>query len=237
MANIVLVVPVYNEEQFLEFNVGVIREFLKRRIKDRVRIVIGDNASTDASSSIGRHLSRKYRNVDYFRIEKKGRGFALKKIWLHYDADIYSYMDIDLPFNLETYMEIIKRIKEGYDICMASKSHPESSVIRKRHRQILTRGFSLLNYIMFSIPYTDTQGGMKAVSKRVRDRLVPKMGEDGWYFDTELVIVAHDKRYKIKELPTTCADNRESSVVWKDVYKMLVSALKTKLRIRRGKYG
>ena len=73
------------------------------------RITIADNGSTDDMPRIGRELAEKYPDVFYTRIEQRGRGRALKRVWSESDADIVGYMDMDLSTDLNALPALIAR--------------------------------------------------------------------------------------------------------------------------------
>lgn len=99
-----VVIPVYNEERDLPRCIPVLHSFLKEHLIDRPwRIVIADNGSTDATLEIAAQLSRGYPEVAFTHIPVKGRGRALKQAFIQGQADILSYMDVDLATGLEAF--------------------------------------------------------------------------------------------------------------------------------------
>ncbi len=60
------------------------------------RIVIADNASTDATSQVAAALAAELPDVEVLRLAQKGRGRALRAAWMGSDADVVCYMDVDL---------------------------------------------------------------------------------------------------------------------------------------------
>src|SRR5437879_6167673 len=91
-----IVVPVHNEERALRPNVEFLLKYLHREFPFRFRIVIADNASTDGTGAIASALAEEYGRVSVLGLERKGRGLALRTAWLTSDADVVSYMDVDL---------------------------------------------------------------------------------------------------------------------------------------------
>ena len=73
-ALIEVVVPVYNEERALEPNVRALAAHLDRHLPVRWRVVIADNASTDATPAVAAALAASSPSIDYLRLEQKGRG-------------------------------------------------------------------------------------------------------------------------------------------------------------------
>ena len=116
MTTVDVVIPVYNEEHVLPNSIPTLRDFLSKNLSQEWKIVIADNASTDKTWEVAQSLSHKYPDVVGVHIDQKGRGRALRKTWLESQADIVSYMDVDLSTELEAFPKIVNAISdEGYD--------------------------------------------------------------------------------------------------------------------------
>src|SRR5262245_61268148 len=76
-----IVVPAYNEEGWLERSIRRLHRFLSDGFPFSWRIVIADNASSDATPVIARRLARELPAVSHLRLEQKGRGRALRAAW------------------------------------------------------------------------------------------------------------------------------------------------------------
>lgn len=225
-----IVLPVYNEEKELEVNTLKLRNFLLKNLKEAdFEIQIADNASTDKTSEIGRELSKKYKEISFFRLEEKGRGRAVKKAWRKGEADIFVYMDIDLSTDLKHLPPLVKAIKEGYDIAIGSRLLPGSRVFgRTLKREILSRVYNFLIKFLFGIHFSDAQCGFKAVSPKVIKELLPKILDNEWFFDSELLIMGEKSGFTIYEEPVTWVDNPGSTV---RVLKTAIGDLRGLLRL------
>src|SRR3954468_20627788 len=95
-----VVLPVLNEEKVLESSVRKLCAFLDTQPAYDWRVTIADNGSTDRTLEIAQRLSNELPAVEVYHIAEAGRGRALTHTWLHSDADILSYMDIDLSTDL-----------------------------------------------------------------------------------------------------------------------------------------
>ncbi len=117
-----VVIPVYNEERDLERSVQTLRQFLHERVDYDWRIVIADNASRDRTLEIAQELSKRYPSeVTYIHLDQKGRGRALRKAWMESDADILSYMDVDLSTDLSAFPPLINSLIDSeYDVAIGS---------------------------------------------------------------------------------------------------------------------
>jgi glycosyltransferase involved in cell wall biosynthesis len=209
-----VMLPVYNEENDLARSCETLSGYLEEHCPYDWRIVIADNASTDRTPVIGRSLEAKYSRIKFHRLEMKGRGRALIETWLRSDADIVSYMDIDLSTDLKSFLPMINAIASGScDIAIGSRFTSRSEVERGLKREVLSRGFITLIKILFPFSsFSDAQCGFKAASRGAVRALVPLIKSKAWFFDTELLILADRHRYKIENIPVNWTDDPDSRV-------------------------
>lgn len=213
MATVDLVIPVYNEEHVLENSVATVRSFLQENVGFDWRIVIADNASTDRTLDVARRLAEQYSDVTALHIPMKGRGRALKAAWLGSDADVVSYMDVDLSTALVHYPPLIGAIlDEGYDVAIGTRLASQSRIRRSLKRELLSRGYNLIIRAMFLTRFSDAQCGFKAVSRRAVQALLPLIEDGEWFFDTELLILAEKLGYRIKEIPVRWVEDPDTRV-------------------------
>lgn len=226
---ILIAIPVYNEEQELEKNVLKVKDFIEQLDEKNFQIIIVDNASTDKTREIGKNLAQEYQKINFLRLEEKGRGRAIKSAWIKDKADVYVYMDLDLSTDLRHLPAIIKAVTGGFDIAIGSRLSSKSKVIgRTIKREVLSRGYNLMIKLLFQINFSDAQCGFKAVNRRVVGELLPKILDNEWFFDTELLIVGEKSGYKIHEEPVIWTDNPGSTV---RVLKTVSGDLKGLLRL------
>ena len=210
-----MVIPVLNEETDLASSVNRLRDFMSDRFDDyRWRVVVADNGSTDSTPEIGRRLSGEDERIGYVRLEQRGRGRALSQAWRESEADIVGYMDVDLSTDLGALLPLVEAIRsDGYDLAVGSRFRPGSRVIgRSLGREFISRAYSALFRSMFFTGFRDAQCGFKAVSRRVVDEVVPLVRDKGWFFDSELLILAEKNGYRVKEVPITWTDDPDSRV-------------------------
>src|SRR6478609_7106148 len=101
-----VVVPVHNEEVALPAAIEQLTAHLVT-MPWSWRITIADNASTDATSAVAHALTEIHSDVQLVHLPVKGRGRALKQVWLHSDADVLVYMDVDLSTDLNALMPLV----------------------------------------------------------------------------------------------------------------------------------
>lgn len=209
-----VVIPVYNEERALPGSIATLHAYLGEHLPVQWRIIIADNASIDATPAVGRQLAADYDRVAYLRLEQKGRGRALRRAWSNSDADIVSYMDVDLSTNLDAYVPLVAAIAEGgYDVAIGSRLKRGARVERQWKRELISRGYNLLIRLFFPRrTFSDAQCGFKAVSRRAADVLLPMVENNHWFFDSELLLRALHKGYRIAEVPVAWVEDLDSRV-------------------------
>jgi glycosyltransferase involved in cell wall biosynthesis len=235
MASVDVVVPVYNEERALPQTIPVLRAFLSEpTFRYAWRIIIADNASTDGTPSVGKGLEDgSAGQVEYVRIERKGRGFALRQTWLNSPMDIVSYMDVDLSTGLEAFPALIGAIADGgYDVAIGSRLAAQSRITRSIKRRILTRGYNTIIKAMFMTNFGDAQCGFKAVSREAAQRILPLIEDNNWFFDTELLILAEKMGYRVKDVPVEWVEDTDTRV---KIAATVTEDLRGLLRLRLGR--
>ena len=210
-----ITIPVYNEEKELEKHILILDEFCIKELKAYDwHITIADNASNDNTPIIGTKIAKENPKIRYFRLDQKGRGRAVKRTWAESGCDFCVYMDLDLSTDLKHLPNVLKSLQDGFDIAIGSRLAKGSKVEgRSFIREIISRtlNFFFIQFF-FHTHFTDAQCGFKAVTKKVVDDLIPKILDNDWFFDGELLIVAEKGGYKIYEEPVHWIDNPGSTV-------------------------
>ena len=91
-----IVIPVYNEAHTVGERVQTLRRFLDSSFPFSALVTVVDNASTDDTWEVARSLAENTDGVAALRLERKGRGYALREAWSTSRAPVVAYMDVDL---------------------------------------------------------------------------------------------------------------------------------------------
>ncbi len=208
-----VVVPVYNEEAVLERSIVRLYDYLSAGFPFTWRIVIVDNASTDGTWLAATRLARDLHHVTAVHLDRKGRGLALRTAWTASDAAVVAYMDVDLSTDLDALLPLIAPLASGHsDLAIGSRLAPGSSVARAPKRELISRTYNLILRTVFATRVRDAECGFKAVRTDVARVLVPAVEDDGWFFDTELLLLAERNGLRIHEVPVDWIDNADSRV-------------------------
>lgn len=208
-----IVVPVFNEEATLENSVRRLHRHLRDSFTFAVRITIADNASTDATPRIAAALAAELDGVRRVRLEEKGRGRALHKVWSESDAPVLAYMDVDLSTDLAALAPLVAPLLSGHsDLAIGTRLNRSSRVVRGAKREFISRCYNLILKSTLSAGFSDAQCGFKAIRADVARELLPYVADTGWFFDTELLVLAERSGLRIHEVPVDWVDDPDSRV-------------------------
>jgi putative flippase GtrA len=226
-----VVVPVYNEETDLENCVRRLHAHLTAHVPYTFRITIADNASTDATPTIAARLAQELPGVTAFRIAEKGRGRALRTVWGASDAQVLAYCDVDLSTDLAALLPLVAPLISGHsDVAIGTRLGRGARVVRGPKREIISRCYNLLLRGTLQAGFTDAQCGFKAIRADVARRLLPLVEDTGWFFDTELLVLAERAGLRIHEVPVDWVDDPDSKV---DIVATAVEDLRGIARVGR----
>ena len=226
-----VVVPVLNEERTLKQNIETLYRFLRQQPDLHFRITIADNGSTDKTQEIAEELSETYAGIRMVRLTERGRGRALKRVWMESDADILSYMDVDLSTSLEDFMPMIRPLISGEaGVAIGSRLDKHSRTTRGFKRDFISKTYNKIIRTFMGTKFSDAQCGFKAIRKDVSNELLPKVSDTQWFFDTELLIKAEKAGIKIYEQPVTWVEDTDSRV---KILKTVTEDLQGLMRVKR----
>ncbi|MFJ3724710.1 glycosyltransferase [Streptomyces sp. NPDC090045] len=208
-----VVIPVFNEEKDLGPCVRRLHEHLTRTFPYPFRITVADNASTDRTPEVAAGLAAALDGVRSTRLEEKGRGRALRTVWSDSEAPVLAYMDVDLSTDLNALLPLVAPLISGHsDLAIGTRLARSSRVVRGAKREFVSRAYNLLLRSSLAARFSDAQCGFKAIRREVAERLLPLVEDTGWFFDTELLVLAERAGLRIHEVPVDWVDDPDSTV-------------------------
>jgi putative flippase GtrA len=227
-----IVVPVRNEEHDLAPSVRRLVGYLRESFPFSARITIADNGSTDATWVIATQLARELPEVRASRMKLPGRGRALRAIWLDSDAEVLAYMDVDLSTDLNALLPLVAPLLSGHsDLAIGTRLARGSRVIRGPKREVISRGYNMLLRTLMGARFSDAQCGFKAIRRDQARALLPLTQDTGWFFDTELLVLAERAGLRIHEIPVDWVDDLDSRV---DIIATALADLRGMARLGAG---
>ncbi len=208
-----VVIPVFNEETDLEPCIRRLHAHLSRHVTYPYRITIADNASTDTTLQVAERLAREFPEVEVFHLDQKGRGRALRTVWSASDAAVLAYMDVDLSTDLAALGPLVAPLLSGHsDLAIGSRLARGARVVRGPKREFISRCYNLILKGTLAAKFSDAQCGFKAIRADVAKELLPHVEDTGWFFDTELLVLAQRAGLRTHEVPVDWVDDPNSSV-------------------------
>jgi putative flippase GtrA len=213
VADVEIVVPVYNEETDLEPSVRRLHAFLHRDFPFEAIITIADNASTDSTWLQALRLCDELDGVRAVHLDAKGRGRALQHVWASSQARVVAYMDVDLSTDLAALLPLVAPLISGHsDVAIGSRLSKTSRVVRGPKREFISRSYNLLLHTTLRTRFSDAQCGFKAMRSEAAQALLPHVHDTSWFFDTELLVLAERSGMRIAEVPVDWVDDPDSRV-------------------------
>jgi putative flippase GtrA len=227
-----IVVPVFNEERDLAPCVRRLYAHLSGGFPYRFRITVANNASTDGTAGIADELARAIPEVVAVHLPEKGRGRALHAVWSASDASVLAYLDVDLSTDLNALTPLIAPLLSGHsDLAIGSRLARGARVVRGPKREFVSRCYNLVLRGALATRFSDAQCGFKAIRADVATTLLPHVADTGWFFDTELLVLAERSGLRIHEVPVDWVDDPDSRV---DIVATAIADLKGVARLVRG---
>jgi glycosyltransferase involved in cell wall biosynthesis len=210
---VTVVFPVYNEAYSLKPAIEKVTEALKEFTRS-YEIIIAEDGSTDGTDKLALALAEKYPFVKLIHGEERlGRGAALKNAFKQGNSEIFVYMDLDLATDLKHLKTLIKAVEsEGYDFATGSRLLRESNVKRTGTRNIASKVYNFLVREMLGSKIKDHQCGFKVFRREPLMLLLDEVEAKHWFWDTEILVRAFSKGYKIKEIPVAWRGKHETKV-------------------------
>lgn len=229
-----VVIPVFNEEADLEPCIRRLHAHLADHVSYPYRITVADNASTDATLQVAERLAREFPEVAVHHLDEKGRGRALNAVWQASDAAVLAYMDVDLSTDLAALGPLVAPLLSGHsDLAIGSRLARGARVVRGPKREFISRCYNLILRSTLAAKFSDAQCGFKAIRADVARELLPHVEDTGWFFDTELLVLAQRAGLRIHEVPVDWVDDPNSSV---NIVKTATADLKGIARVTRATF-
>jgi len=226
-----VVIPCYNEMQILYQSIFLLTEFLDHTNLTYELILI-DDFSIDGTRQEIPKIAEKYPQIRYYLHEKNlGRGGTVSEGIRLAKSDIVGYLDIDLEIPQWYILPAYLMLQKGADMVMANR------IDYKLHlkifmRWITSKGYNILTRRILGVTFTDTEAGFKFFKKEKILPVLDEIEDNGWFWDTEIVIRSFYKGLKIGDLPSLFIKNPEKTSTV-NVFRDSVDYFKKLLKFRK----
>jgi ubiquinone/menaquinone biosynthesis C-methylase UbiE len=208
-----ITIPVLNEKGSLVSTLTTLAAHLDTQCPYDWCITVADNGSTDETFELATAFAAANPRTRVIRLEERGRGRALKQAWSTSTADVVAYMDVDLSTGLESLRPLLDPVVDDRcEVSIGSRLAPGAEIARTLQREVISRIYNLLarNFLHYGV--VDAQCGFKAIRTSLARDLIPRIEDNGWFFDTELLALAHRSGARINEVPVRWVEDDDSRV-------------------------
>lgn len=208
-----ITIPVLNEERTIESSLATLVSHLSADCPYDWCITVVDNGSTDRTWFLANSFAAKNPLIRTIRLDRRGRGGALKAAWSTSTADVVAYMDVDLSTGLESLQPLLEPIVRGEtDVSIGSRLAAGARIERSLQREIISRIYNVIARSFLRYNVRDAQCGFKAIRSSLARDLIPRIEDEGWFFDTELLALAWRGGLRINEVPVRWVEDGDSRV-------------------------
>ena len=212
-ASVDIAIPVLNEQRSIEHTLRTLASYLSAKCPYDWSLTVVDNGSADRTWSLANSFAAENSYTRVIRLDRPGRGGALKEAWSTSSAEVVAYMDADLSTGLEFLQPLLEPIVKGEtDISIGSRLAPGATIDRSVQREVISRIYNIIARRFLRYTIRDAQCGFKAVRANVARDLIVRIEDNGWFFDTELLVLAWRDGLRINEIPVRWVEDNDSRV-------------------------
>ncbi|MEM3087308.1 MAG: glycosyltransferase family 2 protein [Halobacteria archaeon] len=231
--DISLVIPAYNEAAGLPRAVEAARSALAPL--GSFEIILAEDGSTDGTDRAAADLAERFPDVRHLHSDRRlGRGGALRRAFAESRGGILAYMDVDLATDVAHLPALVGAVRDGADAATGSRRVPGSAAERSPKRSFLSGAYNGWVRLWLGSGVRDHQCGFKAFR---RESLLPLLGRvrsDGWFWDTETLVLAQRAGMKVVEIPVRWREQRRTKVrLGRDILGLARSVVALWWRLRR----
>jgi dolichyl-phosphate beta-glucosyltransferase len=207
-----LILPAYNEVGRIRHTLSQTRAYLdQRRISHEIIVVAdGDDGTREAVAELAR-LDPRLSVLG--GVERGGKGRGIRLGVAQATGQIIGFADADFKTPIEELDKLLPWFGEGYDIVIGSRAVAESRIETPQpiYRQLGSKAFALAMHTLLGMWHIhDTQCGFKFFRASAARDLFGRQRIDGYMFDVEVLHLAEQSGYHIKEVGVRWRDDGDS---------------------------
>ena len=226
-----VVLPAYNEEATIERTVAVTLETLASFLPaGAFEVIVAEDGCDDRTPEIATRLANEDDRVRHVHSDERlGRGGALEYAFERADGETLVYFDTDLATDMKHLEELVESVRSGeYDVATGSRWMPENQADRPTKRAVSSLGYNTLVRLFLRSDLQDHQCGFKAISRETFDALREEVEDEHWFWDTEVLVLAQRRGYRVREFPVDWEPKGDTKVdLVRDVFGMGSQILRT----------
>ena len=231
-------IPFYNQRARARQTAAEAAHFLNERFGEQAELIVVDDGSSPGEAveagdlPAGVTLVRQPTNL--------GKGGAVRSGVARARGEFVVFTDSDLPFSLEPVPTTLAWLRDGTDIVIGDRLHPDSVCATEVTplRQLSSVVYTWMVKHLLGLDFPDTQCGYKGYRATVAKDLFGRLDVTSFAFEAEVLMRARKKGCRIRRQPLRLINNEETSVrLSRHAPRMFLDTLRIAWRARRGRYG
>ena len=202
-----IVIPCLNESGTIKRSIGDAQLHAKKHFPNSFEIIVTDNGSTDGSQQIVKRCN----NVRLIDVPVRGYGAALHWGISKAKGKYVLFADADLSYPFSNLRKLKPLLEQEPDLLLGSrlKGKIQSGAMPFMHRYIGTPILTVLIRLIYKIPTSDCNSGMRIVKKSFYKKL--GMRNSGMEWASELLLKTAINHGKYLETPIRFIKDKRKS--------------------------
>lgn len=232
-----VVIPCYNEEERIGKTLQTIASYFKDKPYEWEVIVV-DNGSTDKTRNVAENFHSQIPHLTIFSKKSHGKGWAVKQGMLLAKGDFRLFTDADNSTDISHVETFLEWAEKGYDVVISSRKIEGAKITHPQpvSRVALGNLFTFVVNLIIPLGIKDTQNGFKLFTAKAAEKIFPHQTIFYWAFDVEILALAKQFEFKIKEVPITWVNNDSSKMDFKGMSRMIFEVIITRLHMMTRTY-
>ncbi len=223
-----IIIPAFNEAKRIGKTLSSIQVNVKSK-RLSCEVIVVDDGSTDGTSAFAKELTDAMSYMRVLRLGKnEGKGAAVRAGMLSATGRMRLFMDADGSTDIQELDKLAPYLGQGFDVVIGSR-HIAGAVIQTKQgvlREVLGSAFRLMTHLLIPLQVRDTQVGFKLFSDKAARNIFSAAHVNGWMFDVEVLSLAQQYGYRIKEVPVKWENDAGSRMTWTHMLRMAIDAVR-----------
>jgi dolichyl-phosphate beta-glucosyltransferase len=207
-----VIVPAYNEGRIIGSTLASMRAYLDQQ-PYRYEIIV----SADGNDGTREQVAELARNDSRLSVigsaARGGKGRGIRNAVARATGKIIGFVDADYKTPIDEVEKMLPWFERGFDVVFGSRGLSDSTIenAQKWYRRIGSRGFKLAMHLIVGLwGVRDTQCGFKFYRGLVAKDLFERLRVDGYMFDVDLLYLAEQTGYRMREVGIRWRDDGDS---------------------------
>lgn len=207
-----VILPAYNEVRSIGRTLDAIQEYLDGRGL-RYEILVSADGNDGTRELVAERGTADRRLHVLGSPERGGKGRGIRLAVEQATGDVIGFLDADYKVAIDEIEKLWPWFEQGCDVVFGSRNTDGSrvEVFQKWYRRIGSKSFTIAMHLLVGLwNVGDTQCGFKFFRREVAKDLFSRQQIDGYMFDVEILYLARQAGYRMKEVGICWRDDGDS---------------------------